>query len=120
MLRPGSMTKVRRAAVGVAAASALAGGLLMNVGHGDRGDLAVEAAEPVAPAPAAKPTEALAQEGVRAEAPGVQVDVDRERGKVSVKQVPVGSEATSIVPPCASTTLFTIASPSPVPSVRVL
>jgi hypothetical protein len=79
------MSKARRVAIGVAAASAVVGGLLMNVGHGDRRDLGVEAAEPNAPAPAVRPMEAPVQDGrVRADASGIQVDVDKDRGKVSV------------------------------------
>src|SRR6185503_14561258 len=37
-------------------------------------------------------------------------------GSVSVKRLPDGLDTTEIVPPCCSTTLLAIASPSPVPS----
>jgi hypothetical protein len=84
-----SVSKMRLAAFGLAAAGAVAVGLFMGIGHDLRSGLRLEAAEPstgmggAAGTPGAKPAD-RAGGGVRVDAPGATVNVDKERGKVSV------------------------------------
>jgi hypothetical protein len=74
---------MRHAALGLAAAGAVAAGLLIGVGHNLNGAQPLQAAEQSAPQ--AKPPIAQEGSGVRVDAPGTAVNVDKERGKVSVR-----------------------------------
>ena len=76
-----SRSKLRSLAVGLAAAGAVAAGLLVSAGHDRTSGLRLEAAGPAAPAPKSANPDAGS---VRVDAPGTHVDVDKERGKVGV------------------------------------
>jgi len=74
-----SRPKLRLFAFGLAAAGIAAAGLLTHAGL--RGGARADAAELTAPV--AKPAEQTGG-GIRVDAPGTQVDVDKERGNVRV------------------------------------
>ena len=74
-----SQTSMRALAYGVAAAGAITAGLLFGLGHDLRGGPRLEAAEPATPQ--APPP---GDRGVHVDAPGTEVHLDKERGKVSV------------------------------------
>jgi hypothetical protein len=78
-----SVSRMRYAAFGLAAAAVLAGGLLGAVGHGFQGAPGLQAAEPAGP-PEAQQADRNGS-GVRVDAPRTAVNVDRERGKVTVR-----------------------------------
>lgn len=75
-----SVPKIRHAAFGLAAAGVLSAGVLATVGHGLQSAPALQAAEPATTPPPADRTS-----GVRVSALGAVVNVDKERGKVTVQ-----------------------------------
>lgn len=77
-----SVPKMRHLALGLAAAGVAAAGLLATVGPGLRGAPRLEAAEQSAPG--AKPAD-QDDSGVRVDAPGTKVNVDKQHGKVTVR-----------------------------------
>jgi hypothetical protein len=77
-----SVSKMRHAAFGLAAAGVVAAALLTGVGHNLPGAQRLQAAEPAAPE--ATPADRDGSE-VRVDAPGAEVNVDKERGKVIVR-----------------------------------
>jgi hypothetical protein len=79
-----SSPKMRHAAFGLAAAGAVAAGLLTGVGYNLHGAPPLEAAEQAAPQ-AQPPAAGHEGSGVRVDAPGTAVNVDKERGKVTVR-----------------------------------
>jgi phage baseplate assembly protein gpV len=77
-----SVSRMRHAAFGVAAAGVVAAGLLTGVGHDLQSAQHLQAAEPAAPETAPADRDGSK---VRVEAPGAAVNVDRERGRVTVR-----------------------------------
>jgi hypothetical protein len=84
-----SVSKMRLVALGLAGAGAAVAGLFVGVGHDLRAGLRLQAAETGAATgaegglPAAKPAD-QAGSAARVDAPGTAVNLDKERGKVSV------------------------------------
>jgi hypothetical protein len=76
------VAKMRHAAFGLAAAGVLVAGLLATVGHTLQSSPRLEAAEP---ADAETPPANRDGSEVRVDAPGAEVNVDKERGKVIVR-----------------------------------
>jgi hypothetical protein len=78
-----SVPKMHHVAFGLTAAGILAVGLLTTVGHNLHGAPRLEAAEPATPE--AQPPAGRDGRGMRVDAPGAAVNVDKERGNVTVR-----------------------------------
>jgi len=80
-----SLPKMRHVAFGLAAAGAMAAGLLVTAGHSLYGVPRLAAAEPTAPEAVPPRADRDDGSGVRVDAPAATVNIDRQRGTVAVR-----------------------------------